>query len=108
MTQAPTQDNTQAEAPALKPRGDFQHWEVGGRMQLDGVSVSMYSSLAGGVSCDGAMAVVAVRADGTGFGWQAELTPEQAVEMGQALIATAAQVRNIRNLATAAVQGGAA
>ena len=54
------------------------------------------------------MAVVAVRAAGVGFGWQGTLTPEQAVEMGQALIATAAQVRNIRNLATAAVQGGAA
>lgn len=108
MTQAPTQDSTQAEAPALKPQGGFQHWEAGGRMQLDGVSVCMYSMLAGGVSCDGAMVVVAVRADGTGFAWQGELTPEQAVEMGQALIATAAQVRNIRNLATAAVQGGAA
>lgn len=108
MTQAATQDNTQAEAPALKPQSGFQHWEVSGRMQLGGVSVSMYSMLESGVSCDGAMAVVAVRADATGFGWQGVLTPEQAVEMGQALLATAAQVRNIRNLATAAVQGGAA
>jgi len=107
MTQADLKENDQAQAPALKPVGEFQHWELSRSMQVDGVSVSMYSMLEAGVPCDSAMAVVAVRASGVGFGWQGALTPEQAVEMGQALIATAAQVRNIRNLASAAVQGGA-
>ncbi|MFS4552065.1 hypothetical protein [Comamonas resistens] len=107
MTQADLKENDQAEAPALKPVGEFQHWEASHRMQFDGVSVNMYSMLEVGAPCDSAMAVVSVRAGGVGFGWQGALTPEQAVEMGQALIDTAAQVRNIRNLATAAVQGGA-
>ncbi|MEN2433180.1 hypothetical protein [Comamonas sp. F1-6] len=107
MTQADLKENDQAQAPALKPVGEFRHWELSRSMQLDDVSVSMYSMLEVGAPCDSAMAVVAVRASAVGFGWQGTLTPEQAVEMGQALIATAAQVRNIRNLATAAVQGGA-